>query len=111
MRLRLRRHHKRNPDAAGDKLEEREKVKVAKPIEPITDMLHQVVSNPNFGIQVVAILLTLTHDNIRMDRRIDTMASTVDKVRGLTEVINSTMNSLKMAAEAPNQIKRLFHPQ
>lgn len=43
-----------------------------------------------------------------MDRRIDSMSSTVDKIRNITDVIENTMQSVKVASEAPKQIRRLF---
>jgi|GEM_PF-1927590 len=71
-------------------------------------LFRRVIENPNFNIQLMMILLTLGSENFSMDRRIDSMSSTVDKIRNVTEVINSTMQSVKVATEAPKQIRRLF---
>lgn len=71
-------------------------------------MLRKIMENPNLNIQLVVILLTLASENFSMDRRIDSMSSTVDKIRNVTDVINSTMQSVKVATEAPKQIRRLF---
>ncbi len=71
-------------------------------------MLRKIMDNPNLNIQLVVILLTLASENFSMDRRIDSMSSTVDKIRNVTDVITSTMQSVKVASEAPKQIRRLF---
>ncbi|QDR80875.1 hypothetical protein [Sporomusa termitida] len=68
----------------------------------------KVMENPSFNIQLMVILLTLASENFSMDRRIDSMTSTVDKIRNVTDVINSTMQSVKVATDAPKQIRRLF---
>ncbi|HWR44581.1 hypothetical protein [Sporomusa sp.] len=71
-------------------------------------LFRKVIENPNFNVQLMVILLTLASENFSMDRRIDSMSSTVDKIRNVTDVINSTMQSVKVATEAPKQIRRLF---
>lgn len=70
--------------------------------------IRKLLSNHDFNIQLLTVLLTMTSDNVRMGRRIETVTSSVDKVRSLTELINNTMTSLKIAVEAPRQIKRLL---
>lgn len=70
--------------------------------------LRQIATNPNFNIQLMVIILSLASENISMDRRIDSMSSTVDKIRSITDVITNTMQSVKVASEAPKQIRRLF---
>ncbi|WP_371369582.1 hypothetical protein [Sporomusa rhizae] len=37
------------------------------------------------------------------------MSTTVDKIRNMTDVINNTMKSVKVASEAPKQIRSLFN--
>ncbi len=71
-------------------------------------LLRRIAENPNFNIQLMVIILSLASENVSMDRRIDSMSSTVDKIRNITDVINNTMQSVKVAAEAPKQIRRLF---
>ncbi|WP_434133037.1 hypothetical protein KIAC18_000742 [Sporomusa sphaeroides] len=71
-------------------------------------MLRKMMQNPNLNVQMVVILLTLASENFSMDRRIDSMSSTVDKIRNITDVIENTMQSVKVASEAPKQIRRLF---
>ncbi|SMC94807.1 hypothetical protein [Sporomusa malonica] len=71
-------------------------------------LFRKVIENPNFNIQLMVIILSLASENFSMDRRIDSMSSTVDKIRNVTDVINSTMQSVKVATDAPKQIRRLF---
>ncbi len=71
-------------------------------------LFRKVMSNPNLNVQLMVIVLTLASDNFPMDRGIDSMSSTVDKIRNITDVINNTMQSVKVATDAPKQIRRLF---
>ena len=71
-------------------------------------LFRKMMTNPNLNVQLMVIVLTLASDNFPMDRSIDSMSSTVDKIRNITDVINNTMQSVKVAAEAPKQIRRLF---
>lgn len=71
-------------------------------------MFRKIVQNPNFNMQLAVILLTLSSESFSMDRRIDFMSSTVDKIRNITDVIDNTMQSVKVASEAPKKIRRLF---
>lgn len=86
-------------------------VKLAKP-EKISNMpmrvIRKILDNPNFSFQLMVIILTLASENVQMDRRIEGMTSTVDRVRNIAEVINNTMQSVKVAAEAPKTIRRLL---
>jgi hypothetical protein len=88
----------------------KQKMKIVNPFQSIKpgQLFRQIVSNPNFGFQLMVILLTLTSGNVQMDRRIDGVTSTVDKIRSITEVVNSSMQSLKVASEAPKHIRRLL---
>ncbi len=71
--------------------------------------IRQFVNNPDFTYQALMIFMTLTSgDNMRMDRRIETVSTSVEKVKDVTEVIGSTMKSLRAAAEAPRHIRKLF---
>jgi hypothetical protein len=89
--------------------EEREnlKVKEAKPVKP-TNIFGQIMSNPNFSLQLMVILLSLTSEDMQMDRRIDGMTTTIDKVRNITELVNNGMNSMKMVTEFPKSIRRIL---
>lgn len=116
--MRVKRRHKREANTAEpNNLKNNEKVKVAEPVNPMSSfkplkrLIRQVVSSPNFGPQLLAILMTLTADDFKMDRRIDNMSSSLDTLRNITNVVNNTMNSLKSAAEAPRQIRRLVNPK
>lgn len=75
------------------------------------NMLRKIMKNPNLNIQLMVIVLTLASDNFSMDRSIDSMSSAVDKIRNITDVINNTMQSVKVAADAPKQIRQLFETQ
>jgi len=71
-------------------------------------MIKQLISNPNFGVQIMVILLSLTSDNMQMDRRIDGMTSTIDKVRNITELVNNGMKSMRMVSEVPKNIRQML---
>lgn len=113
MRLRRRRNKSkrlnRDENDKTNALESKKKneVKEAVPVKPVRS-IKRLLSDPNFNIQIMTVLLTMTSDNARMDRSLETMTTTVDKVRNITELINNSMRSLKTAAEAPRQIKQLF---
>ena len=81
--------------------------KAAKPVKPFK-MIRQLMGNPNFNMQLMVILLSLTSDNIQMDRRIDGMTTTVEKVRNITELVNNGVQSMKVVAEVPKGIRRLL---
>jgi len=86
--------------------EDRE-VKEAKPTKPFKK-IRQLLKNPNLNMQIMMILLSLNSDNIAMDRRIDGMTMAIDKVRNITELVNSGMQSMKVASEVPKSIRRLL---
>ena len=71
-------------------------------------LFRKIMRSPNLNTQLLVIILTLASDNFPMERGIDSMSSTVDKIRNITDVINSTMESVKVAANAPKQIRRLM---
>lgn len=113
--MRLRRYRAKtvkvvNDEASDEKLENGEpgqaqvnNMKAAKP-----GLIRKIINNPNIAFQVMVIIITLAADNVRMDRRIDNMTSTIDTIKNVTEVINNTMRSIKVAAEAPKQIRNLI---
>jgi hypothetical protein len=72
--------------------------------------VRQMVKNPDFSYQALMIFMTLTSgDNMRMDQRIETVSTSVEKMKSATEVIGTTMKSLRAAAEAPRHIRKLFN--
>ncbi|SDF23972.1 hypothetical protein [Sporolituus thermophilus] len=83
------------------------KAKQAKPVTPVR-LLRKVLNNPNSGSQLLVILLTLMSDNVNMDRRISSMTTSIDKIRNVTELMNTTLQSLKTAAEVPNHVRKLL---
>lgn len=88
--------------------EAREPKKVkSKSFRPVK-MINQIVNNPNFNLQLIVILLTLSSEGIQMDRRIEGMTSTIDKVRNITELVNNGMQSMKMVSEVPKSIRRIL---
>ena len=124
--MRLRRHYKnyQRPKTESDKEEDMQKseeglgtkaqktkeskvVKEAKPVKPLK-MIRQIMNNPNFNMQIMVILLSLASDNMQMDRRIDGMTTTIDKVRNITELVNNGMQSMKMVSEVPKSIRRIL---
>lgn len=72
------------------------------------NMIKQLMSNPNFNMQIIVILLALTSDNLQMDRRIDGMTTTIDKVRNITELVNNGMKSMRMVSEVPKSIRQIL---
>lgn len=113
--MRLRRGYKKaRSEEANGEAAEGEQVKEAKPVtggfslrKPLK-YLRQITDNPNFAFQVMVVLLTLTAEDKKMDRRIDNMTSSIDALRGITEVLGGSMQSLKTAAEAPKRIRNLL---
>ncbi len=91
----------------AQKTKESKVVKEAKPVKPLK-MIRQIMNNPNFNMQIMVILLSLASDNMQMDRRIDGMTTTIDKVRNITELVNNGMQSMKMVSEVPKSIRRIL---
>ncbi|MDU4962254.1 MAG: hypothetical protein E6X17_16480 [Sporomusaceae bacterium] len=89
---------------------EPESIKTAEPVgpDPMSGLLRKVINNPEFPVQLMMVMLTMSSGNIRMDRRIDSMNTTIDTVRNVTNLLTNTMQSLKSAAEAPKQIRRML---
>ncbi len=90
-------------------------VKLAKPVKKNRGgktfrMLRQIVGHPDFGYQCMVILMSLTQNNVPMERRIDTMTSSIDTIRNIAGILTNATQSLKTAAEAPRQIRRLVKP-
>jgi len=125
--MRLRRHYKnyqrskteggkeeedmqKSENGLGNKAQNKKESKVvkeAKPVKPLK-MIRQIMNNPNFNMQIMVILLSLASDNMQMDRRIDGMTTTIDKVRNITELVNNGMQSMKMVSEVPKSIRRIL---
>lgn len=112
-----RRNRRKAKDIEHGEADRPEKVKQAKPAKPLNpllarpmQMVRQVLSNPNIGYQAMMIIMALASDNVNMDRRINTMSSSLDSLRGVTEVVNNSIRSLQTAAEAPRQIRKLIKP-
>ena len=120
--MRLRRHYKnykqseaevnqdensRVSESQFDEKTEPKNVKESKSVKPFK-MIRQIMSNPNFNMQIMVILLSLASDNLQMDRRIDGMTTTIDKVRNITELVNNGMQSMRMVSEVPKGIRRIL---
>lgn len=70
--------------------------------------LSKIFSNPDLSLQIATIVLTLISERTEMDKRIANMSTAVSKIQGMAEIINNTMNSVKVAADAPRNIRRLL---
>ena len=90
-----------------DEAREPKKVKADKSVKPVK-MIRQIINNPNFNLQLIVILLSLTSENMQMDRRIEGMTTTIDKVKNITELVNDGMQSMKTVSEVPKSIRRLL---
>ncbi len=108
-----RKHTRRAVHPTGE--EGDDQVKLAEPVKkskfgkPLR-MLKRVVGHPDFGYQCMVILLSLTQNNVPMDRHIDTMTSSIETLRNVSGILTNATQSLKAAAEAPKQIRRLVNP-
>ena len=71
-------------------------------------IIKNMTSTPDLGIQIVLILLTLTSENMRMDKRIDNMSVSIDKIRNVNEVINNSIQSLKVITELPKNVRHIM---
>lgn len=85
-------------------------VKSAEPVRlnPILNTMRGLLANPDFPIQLAIVILTVSSNHIRMDRRIDSMNTTVETVRGITNLLTNSMELLKNAADTPQQIRRML---
>ena len=87
----------------------RENVKVAEPVTATASgLLRKIISSPDFPVQIMMVMLTMSAGHVQMDRKIDTMSTTVETVRNITSLLTNTMQSLKVAADAPQQIRRML---
>jgi hypothetical protein len=112
--LRQRKHKRRAEQTAGDetggvKVKLAEPVKETKTGKPLK-MLRRIMNHPDFAYQCMVIFLSISQGNGSMERRIDTMNSSIETVRNITGVLNKATQSLKAAAEAPREIRRLVKP-
>lgn len=87
---------------------ERVRTEVKAPSGFLGNIFNHLLSNPNLGFQVMVIIFTMVSEDVQMDRRIEGMTSTVEKIRNITDVLNNTMNSVKVAAETPKKIRQLL---
>ena len=76
-----------------------------KPFKMIKEIMK---NNPNLSVQIMVILLSLSSENLQMDRRIDGMTTTIDKIRNITELVNNGMQSMKMVSDVPKSIRRIL---
>jgi hypothetical protein len=114
--LRLRRYKKVCTDAFTEPKRQEEAAPApqntvtAKPVKLRNPfgIVNKVINNPNFNFQLMVIALTLLSDNVPIDARLNGITTSVEKIRSVAEVVNNTMNSLKVAAEAPKNIRRLI---
>lgn len=76
--------------------------------KPKNNILRQILENEDLSYKLLIIAITLLNGPVKLDRKMDTMTATVNRLRGMTEVLNTTMNALKTASEAPRQIRQLL---
>jgi hypothetical protein len=91
----------------GDARQEIKEAKPAGKFRPLR-MLERMISNPNFNLQIMLILLTLSSENMRMDRKLQNMSATMEKIGNINEVINNSMQSLKVITEVPKSVRRIL---
>ncbi|MDF2565823.1 MAG: hypothetical protein K0Q53_2227 [Massilibacillus sp.] len=72
------------------------------------EFIQKIIQNPNFIVQLLVVVFTLTSENDQMDRKFEGVSSTVDKIKNITDILNSTMHSVKIAAEAPEKIRQIL---
>lgn len=70
--------------------------------------LAAIRQNPNFGFQLVVIIMTFISDDGKMERSIDGMTHTAEKIKNVADLLNSTMNSVRVAAETPRKIRKML---
>lgn len=70
--------------------------------------IESILNNPNLAIQIMVIILTMSSENMQMERRMESVSTTVDKVKNIADVLSDTMNSVKVAAETPRKIRQLL---
>lgn len=73
-----------------------------------TELIQKIIQNPNFIVQLLVIVFTLTSENDQMDRKFEGVNSTVDKIKNITDILNRTLQSVKVAAEAPEKIRQIL---
>lgn len=73
-----------------------------------TRFMQKFIENPNLIVQLLIIVFTLTSENDQMDRNFEGVSNTVDKIKNITDILSSTMRSVKVAAEAPEKIRQLL---
>lgn len=87
---------------------EKVRTEVKAPSGFLGNIFSHLLSNPNLGFQIMVIIFTMVSENAQMDRRIEGMTTTVEKIRMITDALNNTMNSVKAAAETPKKIRQLL---
>lgn len=70
--------------------------------------LKTIMENPNLAIQLMVIILTMSSESMQMERRLDGVATTVEKVKNVADVLTNTLSSVKAAAQTPRKIRQLL---
>lgn len=70
--------------------------------------LQRLLQNPNVGFQLLVILLALASENKQMDRRLETVGTTAEKISSIAEVLTSTLTSVRAAAEGTKKIRQIL---
>lgn len=83
--------------------------KIYQPKEPTaSSLMESILKNPNLAFQILVIIITLASDQGKMERGLDGMTEMIDKLRKIADVLDSTMGSVRTAAETPQKIRQLL---
>lgn len=66
------------------------------------------LANPKLLFQIGIIIFVVICETTKMERQMDNFSSTVDKIKDVTEIMNHTMRSVKIAADAPEKIRQVL---
>ncbi|MDR1702859.1 MAG: hypothetical protein LBR56_08780 [Sporomusaceae bacterium] len=71
-------------------------------------LVRKISRNPNFNSQLMVIAFSLLSDAVPMAGPLENMTAAIEKARNISDVLNNTMQSVKVAAEVPKQIRHLL---
>lgn len=108
--MRIRRMEKTDAKAAARKVPAKlsENTQGAQQRQAAPGFLQSLLQNPNLGIQLLVVLLALVSENRQMDRRLETVGATAEKIGSIAEVLTSTLTSVRAAAEGTKKIRKIL---
>lgn len=86
----------------------KQSIEVAKITKRSMGIIQNMIENPNLMANFLVIIFTLTLEREKLDRKMEGMNSTVDKIKHITEILDSAMHSVKVAVEAPDKIRQIL---